>query len=120
MRGLLVSLALVTASAQAPSPEAQRIEQTLSSLQAMKARLNEMQSEVDGLIRALSEQKGQLSAQPPAFGGSAATSTAYADSPDKPKPTVRCAALTKEGDRCTRPAVSGARYCKQHALSRQK
>jgi septal ring factor EnvC (AmiA/AmiB activator) len=117
---ILAFLLLLPLAAQAPPAEAQRLEQTLQSLQAMKARLQEMQTELDVLMQSLREQKGQLSAQPPAFGGGAATPAVFADSPDKPKPTVRCAALTKEGERCTRPAIPGARYCKQHGLSRQK
>lgn len=87
-------------------------------MQTLKERLAEVQRELDELVRTLSEQKGALAAQPPAFGASSAA--AFVDSPDKPKPAIRCAALTKDGARCTRAAVDGARYCKQHALARQK
>lgn len=113
---LALSLAL---RAQAPSGEAGRIGATLEALESIKSRLNEMQAEVDSLIRALSERKGALSAQPAPFGG-VPQPASFADSPDKPKPVVRCAALTKDGLRCSRPAVAGARYCKQHGLARQK
>jgi hypothetical protein len=99
--------------------EAQRIEQTLESLQKVKAQLAELQSEVDGLILKLNEQKGAANAAPAAalFGGSPAAASIE---PDKPAPQARCAALTKDGTRCTRAAQQGKRYCKQHAYSKSK
>lgn len=112
-------LLLLPLGAQTVSPEVQRIDQTIASLQGMRSRLNEMQAEIDEILRTLSEQRGRLSAAPPAFGSSAA-SAYLSDAPDKPAPVSRCAALTKDGSRCTRPATPGARYCKQHALARQK
>lgn len=119
MRALLSLLLLLPLGAQTVSPEVQRIDQTIASLQSMRSRLNEMQAEIDEILRTMSEHRGRLTALPPAFGGMPAAGV-QPDSPDKPAPVSRCAALTKDGSRCTRPATPGARYCKQHALARQK
>jgi hypothetical protein len=110
-------LLLLPLQAQAPSSEARRLDQTIEAMQAVKQRLNELQTEVDGLLRLLSEHKGALTAQPAPFGGPAATAAAVIE-PDKPRPVSRCAALTKDGSRCTRAALPGARYCRQHGLAR--
>lgn len=102
------------------SEDLQFTERTLSELQSLKSDLANLQSRVDILIAALSERKGQLqNARPTPFGGVMPANSA-ADRPDTKPPTVRCAALTKDGTRCTRPALPGQRYCKQHALAKQK
>ncbi|HPT26360.1 MAG TPA: hypothetical protein PLZ95_08065 [Bryobacteraceae bacterium] len=105
---------------EAISQELQFTERTLADLQSLKTDVSALQTRLDSLIAALSERKGQLqNAKPAPFGGVAAIST-VADRPDSKPPTVRCAALTKEGVRCTRAAIPGQRYCKQHALAKQK
>mgnify|MGYP002399911389 CR=1 FL=1 len=102
------------------SEELQSTERTLAELQSLKAEVQSLQSRLDALIAALSERRGQLqTTKPAAFGGVVPVSNA-ADRPDAKPPTVRCAALTKDGTRCTRAAMPGQRYCKQHALARQK
>jgi len=102
------------------SQDLQAVEHTLAELHALKSDLNALQTRLDTLIAALSERKGQLrNAKPAPFGGSVTVSP-LADRPDTRPATIRCAALTKEGVRCTRAALPGQRYCKQHALARQK
>jgi hypothetical protein len=102
------------------SEELQFTERTLAELQSLKSEVHAIQERLDSLIAALNERKGQLqSSKPVPFGGVAPVSV-VADRPDSKPPTVRCAALTKEGTRCTRPALPGQRYCKQHALAKQK
>jgi hypothetical protein len=102
------------------SEELQTVERTLAELQSLKNDLQATEARVDALIALWSERKGQLqNTHPPAFGGSGPYSS-EADRPDVKPATVRCAALTKDGTRCTRPAVPGQRYCKQHLLARQK
>ena len=34
--------------------------------------------------------------------------------------TAQCAAITKKGTQCTRKAVAGSKYCKQHANYKPK
>ncbi len=100
--------------------ELQFTERTLAELQSLKSDVQSLQSRLDTLITALSERRGQLrNAKPVPFGGVAPVST-VPDRPDSRPPTVRCAALTKDGTRCTRPALPGQRYCKQHVLAKQK
>ena len=102
------------------SEEIQFNDRTLAEIQAMKAEIQAIQTRLDALIASFSERRGLLqNAKPAPFGGSVAV-PAVADRPDQRPPTVRCAALTKDGTRCTRPAVQGQRYCKQHALAKQK
>lgn len=104
----------------AVSEELQFTERTLAELQSLKSDVQSLQSGLDTLITALSERRGQLrNAKPVPFGGVTPVSN-VPDRPDSKPSTVRCAALTKEGTRCTRPALPGQRYCKQHALAKQK
>lgn len=104
------------AAAQA---ELERTDRTLQELQEMKSQLTQLQSRVDALIQALSESRGALAnAKPAPFGGVPVSD--YPDSPDTKPKVGRCAALTKDGTRCSRPAVAGQRYCRQHQLARQK
>ncbi len=117
---LLIHLPVFGDPPAAVSGELQFTERTLAELQSLKTDVQSLQSRLDALITALSERRGQLqNAKPVPFGGVAPVSTA-ADRPDTRPPTVRCAALTKDGTRCTRPALQGQRYCKQHALAKQK
>ena len=106
---------------EAAQAELARTEETLQQLIDLRAQVTALEERLDGLIRSLSEHKGALAnAKPAAFGGVVASGSALPDRPD-PKPrVVRCAALTKEGDRCSRAALAGSRYCKQHMLARTK
>ena len=116
--GLLVCP--VRAQQETPPPKApgelERVEKTLQYATGLKARLAAMEAEVDQLIAELSEQKGALqNAKPAPFGGIADSGPA---DPAKPKAT-RCAAITAKGERCTRPAAAGSRYCRQHQVAHQ-
>ena len=96
--------------------ELERVEKTLQYATALKARLAAMEAEVDQLIAELSEQKGAIqSAKPAPFGGIADSGPA---DPAKPK-AARCAAITAKGERCTRSAAPGSRYCRQHQVAHQ-
>lgn len=116
-------LTLLPVSGEPPASVAEDLqftERTLAELQSLKGDLAGLQSRVDALIAALSERKGHLqNARPAPFGG-VSSAASVSDRPDTKPPTVRCAALTKEGARCTRAALPGQRYCKQHALAKQK
>jgi len=73
---------------------------------------------IDQLIAELSEQKGAIQNRKPApFGGIGEVSGVSAD-PSRPK-AARCGAMTAKGERCTRPAVPGSRYCRQHQTAHQ-
>jgi hypothetical protein len=112
-----LSACCLLAGSQAPA-ELDRIEKSIQSLTELKTRVQEIETEIDRLLTELSEQKGLLQARPsqPAKG--------WANIPDiEPdrKPVVgRCAAITSKGGRCTRPAVQGGRYCKQHQIAHSK
>lgn len=117
---LLTILPAFAAPPEAISQELQVTEQTLAELHSLKTEIAALQNRLDSLIAAFSERKGQLlNAKPVPFGGVPVVSS-VADRPDSKPPTIRCAALTKEGVRCTRAALPGQRYCKQHALAKQK
>ncbi len=117
---LLVLLPVFGDPPAAVSEELQLTERTLAELQSLKADVQSLQSRLDVLITALSERRGQLqNVKPIPFGGIAPVS-AVPDRPDTRPATFRCAALTKDGTRCTRPALAGQRYCKQHAPAKQK
>lgn len=117
-------LSLLPAQGDPPaavSEELQLTERALAELQMLKSEVQAVEARLDALITTLSERRGQLqNAKPAPFGGVTTPISTAADRPD-PKPvTVRCAALTKEGLRCTRAALPGQRYCRQHALAKQK
>lgn len=96
--------------------ELERVDQTLQYATSLKAKLAAIEAELDQLIAALSEQKGAIEhAKPAPFGG--IVDTGPADSA-RPK-AARCAAITAKGERCTRPAVPGSRYCRQHQVAHQ-
>lgn len=100
--------------------ELERINSLIEELTALKAQTSAIEGKLETLLRALQEQRGALQVKPAAYDALKASS-ATADSPADAKPaTVRCAALTSSGKRCTRAAMEGSRYCKQHALARQK
>jgi hypothetical protein len=101
---------------QAPPGELERVEKTLQYATDLKAKLAAMSAELDQFIAELSEQKGALQNKKPApFGGIADAGPADAARPK----AARCAAMTAKGERCTRPAVTGSRYCKQHQVAHQ-
>ena len=107
---------------QAPPPELERVDQTLQALAELKTKVAAISAEIDQLIAGLSEQRGALqNRKPAAFGGIGLIGDASAAPTDrvKPKPS-RCAAITVKGDRCTRSAAQGSRYCRQHLVARQR
>lgn len=127
-RGLIVALLagrLTGGAPAAPPPaspcagEADRITALIEELTQVKAQLADAEARLERLMRALSEQRGALQNRP-AFDALQQPSAAPADTADRKPPTVRCAALTNSGNRCTRPAVPGSRYCRQHQLAHQK
>jgi hypothetical protein len=118
------SLLLVCLAASAlvadppPKPELERLNSVIEELTALKIQAAAMEERIATLVRALSEQRGALQAKPASYD---ALKSVAADSPaDTRPPLVRCAALTSAGKRCTRAAMEGSRYCKQHQLARQK
>jgi hypothetical protein len=117
----LLLLCLLLTPCGDPAGEVQWTEQTLARIQELRAKTLALQAELDELILALRERKVALAAYrpppPPAFGG---TADSRPDPPPAKKPVVRCAATTSKGERCSRPATSGQRYCSQHALTRSK
>lgn len=118
---LLGSLPAGAEPPEAAQAELARTEETLQQLIDLRTQVAALEEKLDGLIRSLSEHKGALAnAKPAAFGGVVSSGATLPDRPD-PKPrVVRCAALTKDGDRCSRAALAGARYCKQHMLAKGK
>jgi hypothetical protein len=101
---------------QAPPGELERVEKTLQYATDLKAKLAAMSAELDQFITELSEQKGALQNKKPApFGGIADAGPADAARPK----AARCAAMTAKGERCTRAAVPGSRYCRQHQVAHQ-
>lgn len=121
-RAIVLLLTLVPAGlCQQPPPaapgELERVEKTLQYATELKAKLAAMSAQLDEFIAQLSEQKGAIeNSKPAAFGGIA--NTGGAADPAKPK-AARCAAMTAKGERCTRPAVPGSRYCRQHQVAHQ-
>jgi len=122
MRALAIVLLLMLArpasgqQAQAPPGELERVEKTLQYATDLKAKLAAMSAELDQFIAELSEHKGAIqNAKPAPFGGMADMGPADAARPK----AARCAAMTAKGERCTRPAVAGSRYCKQHQVAHQ-
>ena len=119
---LLLCLACVAVGGEPPAarnPELERLNALIEELAALKAQGTALETKIDVLLRAMSEQRGALQAKPASY--DALKAAAAVDSPADPKPAVvRCAAITSSGKRCTRAAMEGSRYCKQHALARQK
>jgi len=115
---LLVTLVSPGLCQQEPAPpgELERVEKTLQYATDLKTKLAAMSAELDQFIAELSEQKGALQSKKPVlFGGIADAGPADAARPK----AARCAAMTAKGERCTRPAVTGSRYCKQHQVAHQ-
>ena len=113
---LACSLAWAQPPAQ-PQPELERLNSLIEELTALKAQVASVETRIDTLLRGLAEQRGALQNKP---GFDALKSAAAPDTPDTKKAAVRCAAITANGARCSRAAVEGSRYCKQHQLAHQK
>lgn len=125
MKRLLLVFCLVSglmgqSQQDARAAELERLNSMIEELTALKAQTAAMESRLETLLRALQEQRGALQVKPAAYDALKAAA-APADPPADQRPaTVRCAALTGSGKRCTRAAMEGSRYCKQHALAKQK
>lgn len=129
MRLVLLFLLLAAAAVCAgdpPSPppaapgEAERISALIEELAQLKAQVSAVQERLETLLRQLSEQRGALQNRPAFDALKQQASAAPPDQPDRKPPVVRCAAITNSGKRCSRPAVPGSRYCRQHMLANQK
>ena len=119
-------MAVYPLAANPPTAEEElaHTEQLLRTLSELKVQVVEIQGKIDEITQQLSERKGALANRPaPApFGGvlAAPGGTMQAGRPDARPALRRCAALTREGDRCSRQALAGSRYCKQHTLAKMK
>ena len=125
MRAIAIAILLLFAApafpqqTQTPPPELERVERTLQTLTDLKSKVAAISAQIDQLIAELSEQKGAIQNRKPApFGGILESSGGGSADPSKPKAT-RCGAITSKGERCTRPAVPGSRYCRQHQVAHQ-
>lgn len=121
---LLAGCLTGTAAADPPpappcAAEADRITALIEELTQVKSQLSDAETRLEKLVRALSEQRGALQNRP-SFDALKQPAGPLADEPDRKPPVVRCAAITTSGKRCTRAAVSGSRYCRQHQLAHQK
>jgi hypothetical protein len=105
-------------SEEKPPTELERTEQLIEKLNELRGKASTLENEIDNVLKALIEQRGSL--QNPKTYNALEHVQAEGDAPDAKKPAVRCAAVTAKGDRCTRAAVPGTRYCKQHELAKQK
>jgi len=125
LSGLLILLTLavswLSAAAAAPPPreEVERLNSLIEELNQLKGQVASVEARLEQLLRALSEQRGALQNRP-SFDALKQTAEPPADQPDRKPPAVRCAAITASGKRCSRPAVPGSRYCRQHQLAHQK
>ena len=100
-----------------PNAELERTDQLIQQITEIRTKVAVLQAELDGLLRSLSEQRGALQKAPQPF---AYLSDSEGDAAPKPAATVRCAASTLNGKRCTRSAESGSRYCWQHKLAHSR
>lgn len=121
----LLALAVCPLAANPPAAadELAYTEELLRSLSELKVQVVEIQAKIDEITRQLSERKGALASRPPApppFGGVLSNSSTPPDRPDAKPALRRCAAITREGERCSRSALPDSRYCKQHALAKMK
>lgn len=122
----LIVLAACPLAANPPDAEDELVhtEQLLRTLSELKAQVGEIQAKIDELTRQLSERRGALANRPappaPPFGGVLQRQNGLPDLPDAKPALRRCAAITREGERCSRSALPNSRYCKQHALAKMK
>lgn len=110
--------AALGAETKPSAAELERTEKLIQSLTEMKGRVQSLQNELDGLLQALSEQRGAL-ANPPKF--DALQNAGAADSGEAKRVRVRCVATASSSHkRCTRLAEEGSRYCWQHQVAHQR
>ena len=119
---ICVCALVLSLPAQQPKPnnnaaELDRIEDIIHQLTEMKTKMAAMETQIDTLLRALSEQKGALQQKPQVYNALAHVESVEADAAT---PKTRCAAITASGKRCTRPAKPGSRYCAQHEVAHTK
>jgi len=122
LSALLILLAIAVLplpAAPPPQDEVERLNSLIEELNQLKAQVASVEARLEQLLRALSEQRGALQNRP-SFDALKQTAEPPADQPDRKPPVVRCAAITASGKRCSRPAVPGSRYCRQHQLAHQK
>ncbi|MCS7042048.1 MAG: hypothetical protein N2036_05790 [Bryobacteraceae bacterium] len=120
---LLIAAARATEppTSAAPVPgEAERINALIEELTQLKAQVAAVEERLETLLRSLSEQRGALQNRPAFDVLKQQTLQTAPDVPDRKPPVVRCAAITNSGKRCSRAAVPGSRYCRQHQLANQK
>lgn len=120
---LVLAVCPVAANPPAAPDELAHIEQLLRTLSDLKVQIVEIEAKIDEITRQLSERKGALAnrpASPPPFGGVLSNNSIQPDRPDAKPALRRCAAITRDGERCSRSALPDSRYCKQHALARVK
>lgn len=117
---LIFVLTLLAQAPKSPPPELERVDDMIRQITELKAKVTAMDAQIDALLRALSEQRGALQQKPQVYNALQHVETAAASAPDAPAPKVRCAALTGNGTRCTRPAKPGSRYCSQHQMAHSK
>ena len=113
---LCLFAALLGAQTKSNTAELERIEDLIHQLGEMKIKVAVMETQLDTLLRALSEQRGALQQKPQTYN---ALAHVEADN-ETSVPKNRCAALTANGKRCSRPAKPNSRYCAQHELSHVK
>lgn len=117
---VLLSIRALADPPAAPAPgEAERINTLIEELTQLKAQVAAVESRLEALLRALAEQRGALQHRP-SFDALKPPAESTPDAPDRKPPVVRCAAITNSGKRCSRPALPGSRYCRQHQLAHQK
>jgi hypothetical protein len=121
--GIAILIFVISVLAQAPkqSPaELERLDDVVRQLTELKAKVAAMDAQLEVLLRALSEQRGALQQKPQVYNALQHVESTVASAPDTAAPKSRCAALTANGTRCTRPAKPGNRYCSQHLLAHAK
>jgi hypothetical protein len=122
----LILLAVCPLAGNPPSEEEElaHTERLLRQLSELRVQMVEIQAKIEEITLQLSERKGALANRPeptpPPFGGVLSRGAIAPDRPDAKPALRRCAALTREGERCSRSALHDSRYCKQHALARMK
>lgn len=120
---LVLAVCPLAANPPAAADELAHTEELLRTLSELKVQVVEIQARIDEITRLLSERKGALAnrpAAPPPFGGVLSNNTVHAGRPDAKPVLRRCAAITRDGERCSRSALADSRYCKQHALAKMK
>ena len=116
---LLSIRALADPPAASAPAEAERINTLIEELTQLKAQVAAVESRLEALLRALAEQRGALQNRP-TYDALKQQTESTPDAPDRKPPVVRCAAITNSGKRCSRAALPGSRYCRQHQLAHQK